>query len=446
MVDSLISFEAELGILGFLFNPLNEELEKKRLLQIILPEYFINEKLNTIFKFIKEFEIFDKIVFWDKIKDKNDTIASKVEWYDIESIDDFITEKDAKSYLSIVLDKYEKRQVYYFGRSLQTAMAEGKDQFQIALEAQNKLLKMTSKVKLEDNSEILQKVLSERKEDVITTGYDILDGFIGGYSRGVIVTIAGDSGHLKTTLALDAAFRMAEKNPTIKIAIFSKEMTAENLMKKQISRICGIPSKDLISQNYDKEYVKKVMNANDAWRENRIRIINPDSFGGVGDIARIQMTHRFDVWFLDFIQLLEFNNTKSVPSSSDYNIQVGQNMRSLLSLALITKSVGIVLSQVRKGIENREQMKPTISDMEWSGLIKQLSSYVFFSYYPGKYYGFHKLPDDYHYIIGEKTRFSESFIFPLKVNPELGTFAEITASAERQERVQLLKSYLDKKH
>ena len=114
-------------------------------------------------------------------------------------------------------------------------------------------------------------------------------------------------------------------------------------------------------------------------------------------------------------------------------------MRNLQSLALATRSVGIVLSQVKKGIEHRKNKKPTISDIEWSGLIKQLSSYIFFSYYPGKYYGFDVMPDDSYFLMAEKTRFAESFVYPMKVNPGLGIFEEINNPAERTERVNQLR-------
>jgi len=221
-------------------------------------------------------------------------------------------------------------------------------------------------------------------------------------------------------------------------------MTSESLMKKQICKICKIPYKDLIKQNYDKEYVRQKMNSIPYWKENRIRIINPNSFRGVGDIARIQMTHKFDIWFLDFIQMLEFSS-KEVSSASEFNIQVGQNMRNLLSLTLASNSIGIIISQIKKGVEYRKPMKPTISDIEWSGLIKQLSTYIYFSYYPGKYYGFDKIPQDYHFLLGEKTRFAESFIFPLKVIPETETYLELNNIEERQQRLLLLKKFLDSK-
>lgn len=435
----LWSFEAEAKILGYLFNPFIAKEKKLQVLQLLTPEYFYSSKEQIIFQILKEHQIFDKIILWNAIG--NGKNKYKIEFRDVEILDDYITQEEVESYIAIITDKYQKRRVYDFGKLLQDSMLKGDDQFSVALKAQSVLTSIGGKQKLETNQELLERVLAEKAGDVISSGYKIIDGFIGGYARGMIITIAGDSGHMKTTFALDKAFKMAEANPDCKIGIFSKEMLATDLMKKQIARICGIPTNQIFSQDYDKEYVRKKMMSIEAWRDNRIRIINPNSFSGVPDIARIQMTHQFDIWFLDFIQLLEF--AKAATNSSDYNIQIGQNMRNLQSLALATKSVGVVLSQVKKGVELRRSKKPTISDIEWSGLIKQLSSYIFFSYYPGKYYGFDVLPEDNYFLIAEKTRFAENFVYPMKVNPTLGTFDEIMDPAHRRELTQKLRKVVD---
>ena len=435
MIDNLMSLEAEEKMLGFFFNGFVSRDKKMNLLQVLDVKHFYLEKHKMIFQTIKLWNTFDKIMLWDKLKEFRNVLDWKE---DIESLDEYITESEAESYVKILSDRYEKRLVYNFAEEIKKALSEGHDQYHVLLRSQEILASINSKAKIESNQELLEKILKEEPSDSISTGYKLIDQYIGGYGRGMVVTIAGDSGHLKTTLAIDKAFRIADSNPKIKVGIFSKEMRAEDLLKKQIARICKIPMPKLLANDYDKEYVKKKMSEVESWRENRIRIINPNSFAGVSDIARIQMTHNFDVWFLDFIQLLEF--AKAAATSSDYNVQVGQNMRSLQSLALMTKSVGIVLSQVRKGIEQRKVKKPTVSDIEWSGLIKQLSAYIFFSYYPGKYYGFDTMPADDYFLLGEKTRFAENFIYPMKIQAEYGTFEEIENAAERQKLTSQLRS------
>jgi len=433
MVD-LFSWEAEEAVLGFLLNPLIKIDDKRQIIQVVDNEYFTNEKYQVLFTTIKEYGIFDKVLLKDRIGDRIDII-------DIENIDVLVTSEEIQSYIEILLDRLQRRKIYALGKDIQDSISKGANAFDTALRAESKIMSLTSRADLDTNQELLERVLEEKPGDVLSSGYKHIDAFIGGYARGMIITIAGDSGHLKTTFALDKAFRMAERNPTIKVGIFSKEMLATDLMKKQIARVCGIPTPLIFSQQYDKEFVRKKMMEVEAWRNNRIRIINPNSFHGVNDIAKIQMTYRFDVWFLDFIQLLEF--AKSATNSSDYNIQIGQNMRNLQSLALATKSVGVVLSQVKKGIEHRRTMKPTVSDIEWSGLIKQLSSYIFFSYYPGKYYGFEAIPADHYFLIAEKTRFAETFHYPMRVNPGLGTFEEIDDVSQREKMTAKLRSILE---
>lgn len=430
----LFSWEAEEAVLGFLLNPHISDDDKRQTLHIIDHDYFTDNDYKLLFTLIKKHGIFDKVILKDRVGDA-------IDWRDIESIDTLVTLDTIRSYIEILTDRLQKRKMYDLGKSIQERITKGDSAFDVALETESKIMSLTSRAELDTNQELLDKVLEEKPGDVLSSGYKHIDAFIGGYARGMIITIAGDSGHLKTTLALDKAFRMAERNPKIKVGIFSKEMLATDLMKKQIARICGIPTPLIFSQQYDKEYVRKKMMEVEAWRENRIRIINPNAFHGVSDIAKIQMTHRFDVWFLDFIQLLEF--AKSATNSSDYNIQIGQNMRNLQSLALATKSVGVVLSQVKKGIEHRRVMKPTISDIEWSGLIKQLSSYIFFSYYPGKYYGFEAIQDDHYFLVAEKTRFAETFHYPMKVDPGLGVFDEINDSSEREKMTAKLRSILE---
>jgi replicative DNA helicase len=433
MVD-LFNWEAEEAVLGFLLNPLIKVDEKRQIIQVVDNDYFTHEIHQILFAAIKEHGVFDKVLLKDRLGDRVDII-------DIDNIDILVTADEIQSYIEILLDRLQRRKIYALGKEIQDSISKGASVFDTALRAESKIMSLTSRAELDTNQELLEKVLEESPGTVLSSGYKHIDAFIGGYARGMIITIAGDSGHLKTTLALDKAFRMAERNPTIKIGIFSKEMLATDLMKKQIARICGIPTPLIFSQQYDKDFVRKKMMEIEAWRNNRIRIINPNSFHGVNDIAKIQMTYRFDVWFLDFIQLLEF--AKTATNSSDYNIQIGQNMRNLQSLALATKSVGVVLSQVKKGIEHRRVMKPTISDIEWSGLIKQLSSYIFFSYYPGKYYGFEAIPADHYFLIAEKTRFAETFHYPMHVDPSLGTFDEIDDASQREKMTAKLRSILE---
>ena len=429
--STLYSWRAEESVLGFLFNTIIKVEEKRKLLSLLTPDHFSNPFYKFLFDKIAQNVIFDKIVLWDKIKvDAFMHDGMPLTWTVLDDIDEFVTQKDLDSYVEIIIDKYQKRKVHSYAKEMQEAIESGEDQFSVALKAHNILANLSTGKRIKSNQELLDEVLKETKDDTISTGFKHLDHFLGGYTRGMIITIAGDSGHCKTTWALDKIFRMSLMNPNFKIGVFSKEMTAKDLIKKQISYFCKIPINKIFAQDYDREYVRKKMKEVESWWDNRIQIISPDSFSTTSDIAKIQLQHKFDVWVLDFIQLLGHNG-KSASSSSEYNIQVSQDMRALQSLALSTESIGIVLSQIKKGVDLRTVKRPTISDIEWSGVIKQLSTYILFTYYPCKYYGNHRISPDKHYILGEKTRFSGGFTYPMKIDPNYGIFREVEDSGER---------------
>ncbi|HUV85082.1 MAG TPA: hypothetical protein VMV86_05185 [Methanosarcinales archaeon] len=206
MSDGLTNFEAEAKVLGFFFNSAIPVDQKTSILGVLYKDHFSYEAYRAIFGLIKVYEIYDKIILWDKVSHIG---ILPFEVIDLKDIDEFVTYEEAKSYMEILLDKFQKRALYNFGNEIRDAMLRGDSQFELALRAQEVLGSIASSGKLETNQDLLDKVLNEQPGDTLSTGYRALDKLFGGYTRGMVVTIAGDSGHLKTTFALDSAFRMA---------------------------------------------------------------------------------------------------------------------------------------------------------------------------------------------------------------------------------------------
>lgn len=442
-IGILYAFEAEEAVLGYLFNPFIPEEERQKAL-MVSNELFYSNRNRAIFSAIRFFRQFDKLILWERIRADNIKHENfrEIDWLDLKEISETTTYEEFSSYRKILVDKFQKRRVYLQAQTIMDDILEGKDQLVTALNAALSFGDISTNAHIKTNQELLQNVLDQKDDYVIDTGYDAINKYIGGFTRGNIQILAGDSGHLKTTLALDQAIRIATRNPTFKVGIFSKEMLSEELVQKWMSRELQLPMSKIIRKEYDPKVVKRIMNGLDIFKENRIKFISPDVFRGVSDIVKIQMAEKFDVWYLDYLQLLEF--AKSAGTGSDYNVQIAENMKALKQLSVASRSCGILLSQVRKGVELRSIKKPSISDIEWSGLIKQLAQYIFFSYYPCKYY-----PGDFeinrYYILGEKTRFASLFTYPLDVNPEFGIFREIDSHDERVERVDELRRIENRK-
>jgi replicative DNA helicase len=435
-IGILYSFDAEEAVLGYLFNPFIPEKERNAALTLDL-NLFYSKRNRTIFSALKFFRQFDKIVLWERVKADNIKHENfrDIDWLDLKEVPESTTVEEYESYRRILTDKAQKRTVYFQAEEVIQSILEGNDQLVVALNAALTFGDISTNSQIKTNQELLENVLNQAEDYVIDTGYDAINKFIGGFTRGNIQIIAGDSGHLKTTLALDQALRIATRNPTFKVGVFSKEMLSEELIQKWLSRELQLPMSKIIRKEYDPEDAKRIMNSLDIFKNNRIKFISPDSFRGVSDIIKMQMAERFDVWYLDYLQLLEF--AKAAGTGSDYNVQIAENMKALKQLAVASRSCGILLSQVKKGVELRSIKKPSISDIEWSGLIKQLAQYIFFSYYPCKYY-----PGDFetdrYYLLGEKTRFASLFTYPLSINPEIGLFQEIHSHEVRLEWVEEL--------
>lgn len=423
--DILINWEAEKATLGFLLNPYVEQKAKDKFLVLLYGELYSNSKYLKVAQYLKTFRLFDPILLSNKLSELK---VMEVDYLDIKDIsEEMVSEEDAYSYLKILEDKCGKRRVYGIGKDIIDKVLSGENQYEISLEASQELTRISSDSNIRDNATILDEALNSSYKNLIKSGYFLLDETTGGFTVGNVITIGGESGHMKTTIAIDMAFRMLEADKDVRIGIFSKEMLSEELMKKIISRQCQISMTNILNNRYDKDKVRKEIMNFEPIRNNRIKIIDPKNFHGANDIAKIQFAERFNVWFLDFIQLLDSKSS----GSSDFNIEVMNNMKHLKNLSVTTESLGVVLSQIKKGVELRLKKVPTINDLEWSGVIKQLSSYVFLSYYPVKYFknipvmGVGEIPDNLYYLLGEKTRFSEGMVFPMQVNPSFGTFSEI---------------------
>ena len=132
-MTNLVSTEAEEAVLGFLFNVSYSLEDKVFVFALLAPDNFASEKNAYMFDRITASQAYDKIMFWEHLQMLPKTQSLGIEWRDIEYIDDFVTKEDAESYVQVVLDKYQRRQIYHFGESLKDSMVKGEDQFEVAL-------------------------------------------------------------------------------------------------------------------------------------------------------------------------------------------------------------------------------------------------------------------------------------------------------------------------
>ena len=235
---------------------------------------------------------------------------------------------------------------------------------------------------LKDTIELVDKLFN--KKELITglpTGFTDLDIETTGFHPGDLVIVGARPGMGKTAFALNiAAHAGIEKSP---VAIFSLEMTKEQLALRMVCSEAEVDSKSVRSGYHSKEDYRKLVNA--AGRLAEASIYIDDSFNSVLDIKaksrRLKAEHGLKLIIIDYLQLMSGvgNYTQREQVISDIS-------RSLKALAKDLSVPVIVISQLNRSCELRgEDKRPMIADLRESGAIEQDADTILFLY-RGEYY------------------------------------------------------------
>lgn len=206
--------------------------------------------------------------------------------------------------------------------------------------------------------------VSSGTEKTITTGFRDLDKKIVGLGAGDMVVVAGRPSMGKTALALQIADHVSETEPVL---IFSLEMGAEQLAMRQAASKGKIDLMSLRSGDLDDDGWQRLTYALGKLQSRQIYI---DDRGGLSMHqirARARQTkrkHGLGAVVIDYIGLIhgEGENRVNVVSEISRNIKA---MARELGVPVIA------LSQLNRGLANRNDKRPQMSDLRDSGSIEQ---------------------------------------------------------------------------
>lgn len=257
----------------------------------------------------------------------------------------------------------------------------------------------------------------------ILSGIAPLDVLSKGFDRNSLVVVAGRPSMGKTAfvvnIAADAASRQKKK-----VLFFSMEMLREDILARIIAIDSGINS-ERIRNPYtlnDEEWgrVFQAQNRIDNWQliiDDKKRR-TPDQ---ILSLAR-QMQGRdgLDLIVIDYLQLM----TDGLKHSGDNRVQEISNITTALkNIAGDLKIPVIVLSQLSRAVENRQDKRPVLSDLRDSGSIEQDADQVIFLY-RDKYYH-PEVPDDITEIDLKKCRNGKIGTVTARFVPELTKFVSV---------------------
>ncbi|MBU8881263.1 replicative DNA helicase [Bacillus sp. FJAT-29790] len=231
-------------------------------------------------------------------------------------------------------------------------------------------------VRTYDNIEVMH----NRKGDItgIATGFAELDKMTAGFQRNDLIIVGARPSVGKTAFALNIAQNVATKTEE-NIAIFSLEMGAEQLVMRMLCAEGNIDAQRLRTGSLTDEDWGKLTMAMGSLSNAGIFI---DDTPGVritdirSKCRRLKQEHGLGMILIDYLQLI----LGSGRSGENRQQEVSEISRSLKALARELQVPVIALSQLSRGVEQRQDKRPMMSDIRESGSIEQDADIVAFLY------------------------------------------------------------------
>jgi replicative DNA helicase len=194
----------------------------------------------------------------------------------------------------------------------------------------------------------------------ISTGFKKLDEMTSGLQPGDLIIIAGRPSMGKTTLAVNIA-ENAALGSSKSVAIFSMEMSSESLTLRMISSLGRINQTALRSGRLEEQDWPRIDSAMTQLGNAKIFIDETPGLTPTEIRARARRLKRergLDLIVVDYLQLMQVAGTKENRAT-----EISEISRSLKALAKELKVPVIALSQLNRGVEQRVEKKPVMSDL-----------------------------------------------------------------------------------
>lgn len=221
--------------------------------------------------------------------------------------------------------------------------------------------------------------LSQQDEEItgLPTGYHALDKMTAGLQPEELIILAARPAVGKTAFALNIAQNVGTKTDKA-VAIFSLEMGASSLVNRMLCAEGTIDASHLRTGQLSEEEWSSLIMAMGSLSKASIYI---DDTPGI-KISEIRAKCRklaqekgnLGLILIDYLQLIEGTGRENRQQ------EVSEISRQLKKLAKELKVPVIALSQLSRGVEQRQDKRPVLSDIRESGSIEQDADIVAFLY------------------------------------------------------------------
>jgi replicative DNA helicase len=391
------SIEAEQMILGGL---LIDEDAYIDIAGILHEGHFYRKEHQIIFHHMVRLKSFNKNVDAITIADAL-AQANQLEYvggyeYINNLVDATVSSSNIKSYAEIVRERYVLRELVKAGSEIaDTAYSPGGRDIDIILdESEQRIFQIkdlnTSNKQFADLKVLLERVIertiqmAERADKNAVTGiathFHGLDQMTSGLQRGELIIVAGRPGMGKTSFALNIAENVALKNK-LPVAVFSMEMTGEQLVQRLLSSVAMVDQGAIKRGDLSHDDMDKMFLAMNELRTAPIHIAETPGINVIDLRARVRRLKDtlgdLGLIVIDYVQIMsglrESRNSNRAQEIADIS-------RSLKSLALELNVPIVLLSQLNREVESRQDKRPNIADLRESGALEQDADIILLLY------------------------------------------------------------------
>ncbi|MCP5145393.1 MAG: replicative DNA helicase [Gammaproteobacteria bacterium] len=211
----------------------------------------------------------------------------------------------------------------------------------------------------------------------VPTGYVDFDTMTSGLQPSDLVIIAGRPSMGKTAFAVNIAENAAIKDG-LAVGVFSMEMPGEQLAMRLMSSLGRIDQHKVRTGRLNDDDWPRLTSAVGMLSDARLFIDDTPALTP-GEVRarcrRIKREHGLDLVVIDYLQLMQVPGNKENRAT-----EISEISRSLKALAKELQAPVVALSQLNRGLEQRPNKRPVMSDLRESGAIEQDADVIIFIY------------------------------------------------------------------
>ena len=374
------SLEAEKSVIGSMLMSRDAVITA---CEILNKDDFYEQQYGVLFEAMRELneagKPVDVVTLQDRLREKDvpPEVADMAFVADI--LSSVPTSANVRSYAEIKVTGDIENECYLGKTDMQTILEKTEKNIFEVLQQRTTDQEVPIKDVVMDTLERIEKA-SRMKSQVtgLPTGFLDLDYKTSGFQNSDFILIAARPSMGKTAFVLNIAQYMAFRQ-NLPCAVFSLEMSRDQLMNRLFSLESRVDSQALRTGKLkDDEWAKLVESAgvisNSGLIIDDTPGINLQQFRSKA--RKYKLDHDIKIIFIDYLQLMAGNGGRT----DNRQQEISDISRAMKSLARELNIPIVALSQLNRGVEQREDHRPMLSDLRESGAIEQDADVVMFIY------------------------------------------------------------------